>query len=93
MKVFTVYILYSENNNRLYIGYSSNSLERYHSHNGLSKKGFTTRYRPRKMIHIEFYSSKSEAIKREKALKSGQGRIWIRNQILPSMRNAGFLSA
>jgi putative endonuclease len=93
MEVFTVYILYSENNNRLYIGYSSNSLERYYWHNGLSKKGFTTRYRPWKMIHIEFYPSKSEAIKREKALKSGQGRIWIRNQIIPYMRNAGFLSA
>jgi putative endonuclease len=73
MAEFVVYVLYSDSSDRLYIGYSSNSVERFKWHNDLSKKGFTTKYRPWKMIHVEFFSDKSTAMLREKQLKGGLG--------------------
>ncbi len=39
--MFIVYALYSSNYNKIYIGYTSNLVERYKSHNELSKKGWT----------------------------------------------------
>ena len=93
MEEFAVYVLYSEHADRLYIGYSSNSIERFKWHDGLSKKGFTTKYRPWKMIHIEFFSDKAAAMVREKQLKRGKGREWIRSIVLTRMMSPGFLSA
>jgi len=92
MDEFAVYVLYSESADRLYIGYSSNSIERFRWHNGLSSKGFTVRHRPWKMIHIEVFDSKQEAMKRELQLKGGAGQAWIRAEILPPLQDVGFLS-
>ncbi|OUL60254.1 GIY-YIG nuclease family protein [Flavobacterium sp. AJR] len=39
------------------------------------------KFRPWEVIHVEFFSSKSEAMKREKYLKSGIGREFIKNLI------------
>src|SRR4051812_38695221 len=64
--MFTVYVLYSEKFNKIYIGYTSNLEERLLSHNKLGTKGWTIRYRPWKIIYTEEYNSKSEALKREK---------------------------
>jgi putative endonuclease len=93
MHEFVVYVLYSENHDRLYIGHTSDLLTRFKFHNFLSKKGFTIRYRPWKVIYVEFYISKSEAMQREVSLKTGQGRLWIRTEILLNMKSAGFISA
>ncbi len=35
------------------------------------------------VIHAEFFDQKLLALKREKALKSGKGRAWIRKKVLP----------
>jgi putative endonuclease len=93
MNAFAVYVLYSESADRLYIGYSANSVERFRWHDVLARKGFTCRYRPWKMVHIEFFSTKSEAMLREAQLKGGQGREFIRQVTLPELRSAGFISA
>ena len=45
------------------------------------KKGFTTKYRPWTVIHIEFFENKNEAIAREKFLKTGKGREFIKGLI------------
>ena len=82
MEEYVVYILYSYTGKITYTGYSSCSIERFHWHNKKSNKGYTTRYRPWIMAHIEFYSSKQAAIDREKFLKTGIGRIWIKENIL-----------
>ena len=79
--MYTVYVLYSENSNKIYIGYTSNLLERIKSHNDLGKKGFTIRYRPWKVIYCEFFEEKDKALKREQELKSGKGREWIHKKI------------
>ncbi|GGA88791.1 hypothetical protein GCM10008015_31670 [Flavobacterium palustre] len=78
---FVVYILYSEKFKKTYVGYTSTLLERFKSHNQLATKGYTIKFRPWKVIHVEFFSSKSEAMKREKHLKTGIGRDFIKSLI------------
>ncbi len=68
--MFTVYILYSDKYNKIYIGFTSNLAERFKSHNELSKKGWTRNFRPWVIIYTEIFTDKSLAIKREKELKS-----------------------
>ena len=81
MEEFVIYILYSERFNKNYTGFTSNLIERFKSHNLLGTKGYTLRFRPWKVIHVEFFNSKSEAMKREKYLKTGIGREFIQNLI------------
>ncbi|MDQ8011651.1 MAG: GIY-YIG nuclease family protein [Flavobacterium nitrogenifigens] len=81
MDEFVVYILYSEKFRKTYIGFTSNLIERFKSHNFLETKGYTPQFRPWIVLHIEFYNSKSEAMKREKYLKTGIGREFIKNLI------------
>ncbi len=79
--MFTVYVLYSENYNKIYIGYTSNIEQRFIAHNELETKGYTLRYRPWKLIYTEVFAEKSEAIKRENQLKTAKGREFIWNTI------------
>ncbi|MEN8799015.1 MAG: GIY-YIG nuclease family protein, partial [Flavobacteriaceae bacterium] len=60
---------------KTYIGYTSDLINRFKSHNQLSNNGYTFRFRPWQVVHVEFYNHKSEALTREKFLKSGKGRI------------------
>ena len=77
MDEFVVYILYSKAYSKTYVGFTSNLIERFKSHNYLSKKGYTIKFRPWTVIHVEFFTTKSEALKREKLFKSGKGREFI----------------
>jgi putative endonuclease len=79
--MFTVYVLYSEKHNKIYVGMTSNLEQRFLSHNELGKKGWTIRFRPWLILYTEEYKEKSTALKREKQLKSGQGREFIRSLI------------
>ncbi|MFG4002835.1 GIY-YIG nuclease family protein [Flavobacterium aquidurense] len=81
MEEFVVYILFSERFNKNYTGYTSNLIERFKSHNLLETKGYTLKFRPWEVIYVEFYNSKSEAMKREKYLKTGIGREFIKKLI------------
>ena len=79
--MFTVYVLYSPSFKKFYTGFTSNLEGRLKSHNSLSTKGFTLRYRPWILIYTEQFELKKDAIKREKELKSGRGREFIRKII------------
>jgi putative endonuclease len=81
MEEFVVYVLYSKKFNKTYTGFTSNLLERFKSHNYLAKSGYTIKFRPWNVIHIEFFTEKKEAMKREKFLKTGQGRLFIKSLI------------
>jgi putative endonuclease len=74
---YIVYILFSEKHNKTYVGFTSSLIERFKSHNELATKGYTIKYRPWMVIHIEVYQSKNEAINREQWFKSGVGRDFI----------------
>ncbi len=85
MDEFVTYILYSTKYQKIYIGYTGNLIQRYQSHNFLSKKGYTTKYRPWKVIFVKFHTNKKEALQYEKYLKSGVGRSFIHNTLLPKI--------
>jgi putative endonuclease len=72
MEEYVVYILKSLSSNIHYVGYTQNLISRFKSHNSLGRKGFTTRYKPWFVIHVEFYNFKKDAMDREKFLKSGK---------------------
>ncbi|MBL7737638.1 MAG: GIY-YIG nuclease family protein [Chitinophagaceae bacterium] len=75
--MFTVYVLYSQTFKKIYIGCTSDLEERFKSHNELGTKGWTVRYRPWRIVHTELFENKSDALKREKQLKTAAGRRWI----------------
>ncbi len=60
---------------------TSNLEERFKSHNELGKKGWTLKFRPWEILYTEEFADKSAALKREKQLKSGQGRNFIRSLV------------
>ena len=79
LNMFTVYVLYSQKHNKIYIGYTSDLENRIRSHNELGTNGHTLKFRPWIILFTEVYPTKTEAIIREKQLKGGKGRehIWI----------------
>ncbi len=80
--MFTVYVLHSLQTDKIYVGYTSDLESRLESHNHLSNKGWTIKFRPWKIVHQETFHLKSEATRREKELKSATGRRFIRSVIL-----------
>ncbi|HAI74176.1 MAG TPA: endonuclease [Candidatus Moranbacteria bacterium] len=77
--MFFVYII-ENNNGKLYIGQTYNLEKRILGHNELGK-GYTSKFRPWKLVYSEKFDSRKEAMEREKYLKTGVGREWIKDNI------------
>jgi len=78
--VFYVYILQSEKDKSLYIGYSLDLKKRLIKHN--KKQVVSTKYKALwKLIYYEAYLERKDATGREKFLKSGAGWRFIKKQI------------
>jgi len=80
--MFFVYVLFSVDYQRIYIGFTSNIESRLFAHNHPSNKGWTKNFQPWKILYTEQYENKSDAMKREKQLKSAKGREFIKNLTL-----------
>lgn len=77
-----VYALYNEDVNKIYIGQTSNLERRIVEHNEKRGSHFTAHYRGEwVLIYKESVATRSEALKREKQLKSGNGRAFIKTHI------------
>jgi len=80
--MFVVYVLKNENE-KIYIGQTSNLENRLKRHSGILKnksKSFTSKNKGDwKLIYKEEFETRKEAIEREKQLKSYQGRKFIRS--------------
>jgi putative endonuclease len=75
--LYTVYVLKSLKNNKRYVGFTSKSAEeRLKDHHGNTNK-WTKQNKPFKLVYSENFETKTDAIKREKILKSGQGRKYL----------------
>jgi len=82
--MYYVYIL-KMSDGRLYVGSSGNLKQRLESHgNGLSE--YTSKYLPVK-LYYECYSSKTDALIREKFLKTGRGREILKKQLKNTLEN------
>ena len=78
----TVYVLRSLRNGRHYTGFTSRPIEkRLAEHNRGYPTGWSSRNRPFEVIHREMYDCEPEARARERFLKSGRGRDWLRGRV------------
>jgi putative endonuclease len=75
--MYIVYVLQSETFKRVYIG-MTNDLERRIKEHNIGKTKSTRFYKPWKVLFTESFSNRTEARKREKYLKSGIGREFIK---------------
>ncbi len=80
MKYF-VYILQSLKDNRLYIGQTNNLEDRIKRHNN-GEVVATKNRRPLDLIYSETYDSRTEAMKRERYLKSLKSSKYIKENII-----------
>ncbi|MFA6007651.1 MAG: GIY-YIG nuclease family protein [Candidatus Shapirobacteria bacterium] len=80
MSVYFTYVLFSEKDNRLYIGYSTDLKKRIKRHFD-GKVTATKNRRPLKLIHYEVFLDIKDAKSREIYLKSGEGRKQLKNSI------------
>ncbi|MBT3835161.1 GIY-YIG nuclease family protein [Candidatus Peribacteria bacterium] len=78
--MFHVYLIESESSGKWYIGYTNDLKRRLREHN--NHKNISTANESKwKLIYCETYVDKMDAIGREKFLKSGSGRKFLKNQI------------
>ncbi|MFB6343133.1 GIY-YIG nuclease family protein [Saccharicrinis sp. FJH62] len=75
---FVVYVLFSPSFKKTYVGFTSDLISRFWSHNKYATKGYTKKFRPWIVVYIEFFHEKSKAMRREKYFKSGIGRNEIK---------------
>jgi putative endonuclease len=82
---FFAYILQSETTGKTYVGQTADMDHRLAQHNdpGCLLTTYTKRNKgPWKVIYVEPYSTRAEAMRREKKLKTGVGREWIQENLL-----------
>ena len=82
--MYHTYAIYNSRNKKLYIGQTINIVKRLKEHNRLlpNKSKYAKKYSGLWMlIYSEKYNTRSEAMKREKELKSSRGRFFLKNLV------------
>ncbi|OGZ61765.1 MAG: hypothetical protein A3H51_01785 [Candidatus Spechtbacteria bacterium RIFCSPLOWO2_02_FULL_38_8] len=82
IKFFYVYILFSQKDKKLYIGYTESLKDRLGQH-FQGRVRTTQNRRLLNLVHYEAFTNKKDAKSREKFLKSGFGR----SQLKKALRN------
>ena len=75
MKTPCVYILASKQNGTLYLGVTSDLVQRVRQHKNRFYQGFTQKYGVHRLVWYEVHDGMESAINREKALKKWH-RLW-----------------
>jgi len=73
---YCTYILYSESKDKYYVGYTANIESRLEKHNS-GGTASTRSGRPWKIVYKECFDNKTDAIKRENAIKKKKSRKFI----------------
>jgi putative endonuclease len=83
--VYIVYALYNKEVDKVYIGQTKNIEERLDLHrNKVFDHSYTSRFvGDWKLVYQESCLTRSDALKREKQLKSYQGRQFVKGRIKP----------
>ena len=79
--MFAVYVIKSAGYNFHYIGHTSDITKRLNAHNS-GKVRSTKAYRPFHIIYSEEFNDRSSAFRREMYLKSAEGNIWLRKELM-----------
>lgn len=81
-----VYIIQSKVDNNFYTGETSDLLKRFKEHNQ-GKNQSTKGRKPFELIYYESYLLKSDAVAREKYLKTSMGKRVIKKQLSNFLKN------
>ena len=78
---YYVYVLRNLSNNQLYTGFTTNLKQRFSDH--ISGKGakLTRQSNNWELIYFEGYKNKKDALQREKFIKSGSGKKFLKKQL------------
>ena len=84
---YCVYILLSETDGKLYAGYSTNLKQRLtdHFHGRVPS---TAPRRPLHLVYCEYHSSKTDALRREKYLKTTAGKKALKLMLRDALSDA-----
>jgi len=88
MKYYYVYVLKSDLDGLFYTGYTNNLKRRLKEH----QKGnvYSTKRRlPVNLIYFEGSLNQKDATRREKYLKSGNGKIYLKNRLKNNLNPTG----
>ena len=86
---YCVYILFSEKDHLLYTGYNSNIKRRYQQH--MSGQTVSTKYRgPWKLIFVEYYLFKEDAMNLETYLKTSMGKRALKFMLNGTFEKLGY---
>ena len=83
--MYTVYVLHSQKDKNLYIGFTTNLKNRLKDHNAGRNKSTKSR-RPFSLIFYEVHLSKLDAQRRERYFKTAKGKITIKQVIRNSLK-------
>ena len=86
-----VYILASQRNGTLYIGVTSNLIQRVYQHREHLAQGFTNQHHVTMLVWYELHSTMEHAITREKQLKKWNRQWKLRLIRREKSRLAGFM--
>lgn len=77
---YYVYVLISEKDNLFYTGYTKDLRKRLSEHDS-GNVNSTRHRRPLKLIYFEGCLNQQDATRREKYLKSGNGKIYLKSRL------------
>jgi putative endonuclease len=78
--MFYVYVIKSIKDKRIYVGHTNDLKERFKQHNNGQVKSTKSR-KPFELIYYEASNILEDSIKREKGLKTGFGRRYLKNRL------------
>jgi len=86
---YCVYVLFSEKDNLLYIGYTTNIEKRVENHNAGQTKSTAPR-RPMKLIFCEHYLFEEDARKRELYFKTTMGKRGLKLMLNSTLKKLDY---
>jgi putative endonuclease len=92
-KHYFVYILYSNEYNKYYVGFTSNPYKRLEEHNTGTFNTFTSNYRPWIQVAVfDCGNNKNDALDLERFIKKQKNTRFIKNLIRSDFKPHGILS-
>lgn len=83
-----VYVLKNKKNSNFYVGVTGNLKERLEQHN--KRLILSTKYLlPLQLVYFEGCLNKDDSYRRERYLKTGMGKRYLRNRIKGALQQAG----
>ncbi len=80
--MFWVYTIYNQLNDKIYIGQTRDLAKRLSEHNQKRGNHYTAMFEGEwKLIYTESVTTRLEAVKRERQLKSQKGREFVKSNI------------